>query len=67
MAIKDVDGFFNCNPTGGTYVGGYICGAIPDADKLNPRTISGYYTMMAMVLNTAGMPLPGNAEPPLPR
>ena len=27
--------------------------------------LSGYYTMMAMVLNTAGMPLPGNAEPPL--
>ena len=25
----------------------------------------GYYSMMAMVLNTAGMPLPGNAEPPL--
>jgi len=27
--------------------------------------LSGYYTMMAMVLNTAGLPLPGNAEPPL--
>jgi 4-carboxymuconolactone decarboxylase len=27
--------------------------------------ISGYYSLMAMVLNTAGMPLPGNAEPPL--
>jgi 4-carboxymuconolactone decarboxylase len=27
--------------------------------------LSGYYTLMAMVLNTAGMPLPGNAEPPL--
>jgi 4-carboxymuconolactone decarboxylase len=27
--------------------------------------INGYYTMMAMVLNTAGMPLPGNVEPPL--
>lgn len=25
----------------------------------------GYYSMMAMVLNSAGMPLPGNAEPPL--
>ena len=25
----------------------------------------GYYSLMAMVLNTAGMPLPGNAEPPL--
>jgi 4-carboxymuconolactone decarboxylase len=27
--------------------------------------INGYYTLMAMVLNTAGMPLPGNVEPPL--
>ena len=27
--------------------------------------LSGYYTMMAMVLNTAGLPLPGDAEPPL--
>ena len=27
--------------------------------------LCGYYTMMAMVLNTAGLPLPGNAEPPL--
>jgi 4-carboxymuconolactone decarboxylase len=27
--------------------------------------LSGYYTMMAMVLNTAGLPLPGGAEPPL--
>jgi 4-carboxymuconolactone decarboxylase len=27
--------------------------------------LSGYYTMMAMVLNTAGLPLPGNAELPL--
>jgi 4-carboxymuconolactone decarboxylase len=27
--------------------------------------INGYYTLMAMVLNTAGLPLPGNAEPPL--
>jgi 4-carboxymuconolactone decarboxylase len=25
----------------------------------------GYYSMMAMVLNTAGLPLPGDAEPPL--
>jgi 4-carboxymuconolactone decarboxylase len=25
----------------------------------------GYYSLMAMVLNTAGLPLPGNAEPPL--
>ena len=28
-------------------------------------TLSGYYTLMAMVLNTAGMPLPNNAPPPL--
>jgi len=27
--------------------------------------LSGYYTMMAMVLNTAGFPLPGDAKPPL--
>jgi 4-carboxymuconolactone decarboxylase len=27
--------------------------------------LCGYYTLMAMVLNTAGLPLPGNAEPPL--
>ena len=27
--------------------------------------LSGYYTMMAMVLNTAQLPLPGGAEPPL--
>jgi len=28
-------------------------------------TLSGYYTLMAMVLNTAGMPLADNAAPPL--
>ena len=27
--------------------------------------LNGYYTLMAMVLNTAGLPLPGNANPPL--
>ena len=27
--------------------------------------LGGYYTLMAMVLNTAELPLPGNAEPPL--
>lgn len=27
--------------------------------------LCGYYSMMAMVLNTAGMPLPNNAPPPL--
>lgn len=27
--------------------------------------LNGYYSMMAMVLNTAGLPLPGNAAPPL--
>ena len=29
--------------------------------------LNGYYTLMAMVLNNAGLPLPGNAEPPLKR
>jgi 4-carboxymuconolactone decarboxylase len=27
--------------------------------------LCGYYSLMAMVLNTAGMPLPDNAPPPL--
>jgi 4-carboxymuconolactone decarboxylase len=27
--------------------------------------LNGYYTLMAMVLNTAGLPLPGDAKPPL--
>jgi 4-carboxymuconolactone decarboxylase len=27
--------------------------------------LCGYYSLMAMVLNTAGLPLPGNAPPPL--
>jgi len=27
--------------------------------------LNGYYTLMAMVLNTAGLPLPGGAQPPL--
>ena len=27
--------------------------------------LCGYYSLMAMVLNTAGLPLPGNAAPPL--
>lgn len=27
--------------------------------------INGYYSLMAMVLNTAGLPLPGDVEPPL--
>jgi 4-carboxymuconolactone decarboxylase len=27
--------------------------------------LNGYYSLMAMVLNTAGLPLPGNAHPPL--
>lgn len=27
--------------------------------------LNGYYSMMAMVLNTAGLPLPGNVPPPL--
>jgi 4-carboxymuconolactone decarboxylase len=32
---------------------------------LDLLALNGYYSMMAMVLNTAGMPLPGNAPPPL--
>jgi 4-carboxymuconolactone decarboxylase len=32
---------------------------------LDLLALSGYYTLMAMVLNTAGMPLPDNAQPPL--
>ena len=27
--------------------------------------LNGYYTLMAMVLNTAGLPLPGDVDPPL--
>ena len=29
--------------------------------------LNGYYTLMAMVLNTAGLPLPGDVQPPLSR
>ena len=32
---------------------------------LDLLALNGYYSMMAMVLNTAGMPLPDNATPPL--
>ena len=32
---------------------------------LDLLALNGYYSMMAMVLNTAGMPLPDNASPPL--
>ena len=32
---------------------------------LDLLALSGYYTLMAMVLNTAGMALPDNAPPPL--
>jgi 4-carboxymuconolactone decarboxylase len=32
---------------------------------LDLLALNGYYSMMAMVLNTAGMPLPGNAAAPL--
>lgn len=32
---------------------------------LDLLALNGYYSMMAMVLNTAGLPLPGNAAPPL--
>ncbi|HEX6691741.1 MAG TPA: carboxymuconolactone decarboxylase family protein [Burkholderiales bacterium] len=33
--------------------------------SLELLALCGYYSLMAMVLNTAGLPLPGNAEPPL--
>jgi 4-carboxymuconolactone decarboxylase len=32
---------------------------------LDLLALNGYYSMMAMVLNTAGLPLPDNATPPL--
>ena len=32
---------------------------------LDLLALNGYYSMMAMVLNTAGIPLPDGAEPPL--
>ena len=32
---------------------------------LDLLALNGYYSMMAMVLNTAGLPLPGNAPAPL--
>src|SRR5258706_13156355 len=32
---------------------------------LDLLALNGYYSMMAMVLNTAGIPLPDNAAPPL--
>jgi 4-carboxymuconolactone decarboxylase len=32
---------------------------------LDLLALNGYYSMMAMVLNSAGLPLPGNATPPL--
>ena len=32
---------------------------------LDLLALNGYYSMMAMVLNTAGLPLPENAAPPL--
>jgi len=32
---------------------------------LDLLVLNGYYSSMAMVLNTAGMPLPDNAAPPL--
>ena len=35
------------------------------AGALELLATCGYYSLMAMVLNTAGLPLPGDAEPPL--
>ena len=64
-SVKDTDGFFNCNPTGGIYKGGYICGAIPDVSQLKPSNISGNYTMtpllqQILVQNSKNFPLPYN-------
>ena len=40
--------------------------ALPQPGRvLELLALNGYYSMMAMVLNTAGLPLPGNVEPPL--
>ena len=33
--------------------------------RLELIALNGYYTLMAMVLNSAGLPLPGDARPPL--
>ncbi len=56
-----------------THASGRVSDATFDAVKsrfgldgaLELLVTCGYYSLMAMVLNTAGMPLPGNAEPPL--
>ena len=36
-----------------------------DHGTLELIALNGYYTLMAMVLNNAGLPLPGNVDPPL--
>jgi 4-carboxymuconolactone decarboxylase len=55
------------------HASGHVSDAAFDAVKtrfgldgaLELLALSGYYSLMAMVLNTAGLPLPDNAPPPL--
>lgn len=42
-----------------------VCSRFGLDGALELLALCGYYSMMAMVLNTAGMPLPDNATPPL--
>ncbi|HEY5897344.1 MAG TPA: carboxymuconolactone decarboxylase family protein [Burkholderiales bacterium] len=42
-----------------------VCARFGREGAIELLVLSGYYTLMAMVLNTAGLPLPGNADPPL--
>lgn len=43
----------------------YIKGHFGLDGALELLALNGYYTLMAMVLNNAGLPLPGDAQPPL--
>jgi len=43
----------------------YIKGHFGLDGALELLALSGYYTLMAMVLNNAGLPLPGDVQPPL--
>ena len=42
----------------------YIKGHFGLDGALELIALNGYYTLMAMVLNNAGLPLPGDVEPP---
>jgi 4-carboxymuconolactone decarboxylase len=44
---------------------GYIKGHFGLDGALELIALNGYYTLMAMVLNNAGLPLPGDVQPPL--